>query len=68
EGLKPMNRQYVHLSSEPAQAQSVGSRHDSQPVVLVIRAGKAAANGVRFYQGEARLFLADAVPPQFIEF
>lgn len=28
EGLKSMKRQYVHLAIEPAQAQSVGSRHD----------------------------------------
>lgn len=68
DGLKPMKRQYVHLSIEPQRAQIVGARHDSQPVMLVIRAGEAARNGVQFYQGEARLFLADHIPSQFIDF
>jgi len=67
EGLRPMNRQYVHLSSEIEQAITVGRRHDGQPIVLTIRAGEAHQAGVRFYNPEARLYLADEVAPQWIE-
>ena len=32
EGLKPMNRQYVHLSSDKVTAEKVGQRHDKKRV------------------------------------
>jgi putative RNA 2'-phosphotransferase len=66
-GLRSMKRQYVHLSIETEQARIVGSRHHPRPVILKVRAHEAWQNGVKFYQPEARLFLADEVPPQFIE-
>lgn len=67
DGLRAMKRQYVHLSIEPQQARLVGLRHHPHPVILRVRALEAWQTGVRFYQPEARLFLADEVPPQFIE-
>ena len=36
EGLKPMNRQYVHLSSDLDTAVRVGKRHDSQPMIFEV--------------------------------
>lgn len=36
EGIKPMNRQYVHLSRTRDEAVRVGRRHDNQPVILTI--------------------------------
>jgi putative RNA 2'-phosphotransferase len=66
-GLQPMNRQYVHLSTEVKQAELVGKRHSPEPVVLVVQAKDAWQSGVRFYQPEARLYLATAIPPQFVE-
>ena len=67
DGLRAMKRQYVHLSIEVEQARMVGQRHHPRPVILRVRAHEAWQNGVLFYQPEARLFLADEVPPQFIE-
>jgi putative RNA 2'-phosphotransferase len=67
EGLRSMRRQYVHLSVDVAQARAVGRRHSPEPVVLTVRAREAWQAGVKFYQPEARLFLAGAVPPTFIE-
>jgi putative RNA 2'-phosphotransferase len=67
EGLSSMKRQYVHLSIDVEQAQRVGMRHHPRPVILRVRAHEAWRNGVAFYNPEARLFLADAVPPEFIE-
>jgi putative RNA 2'-phosphotransferase len=66
EGLRAMRRQYVHLSTEPEQARVVGRRHSPDPVVLIVRAREAWQAGVKFYQPEARLFLAEAVPAEFV--
>ncbi len=67
EGLKPMRRQYVHLSTELSQALAVGRRHARDPVLLVVHAYAAWESGVRFYLPEPRLYVAEAVPPQFLE-
>ena len=37
-GLRPMGRQYVHLSVDESSARGVGERHDRQPVIFRIRA------------------------------
>jgi putative RNA 2'-phosphotransferase len=68
EGLRSMKRQYVHLSNEHEQAQIVGARHDSQPIMLSVRAHEAWQNGVRFYNPEPRIWLADEVPAEYIDF
>jgi len=71
QGLKPMGRQYVHLSIDLETAREVGARHgkgrDQRPVVLVIRAGEAHRSGVTFYEGNEMVWLADHVPPAFID-
>lgn len=66
-GLLPMGRQYVHLSIDLETAQAVGRRKAPQPVILIIKAGEAAAAGVRFYQGNEKTWLADHVPPTWLE-
>lgn len=65
-GLKPMKRQYVHLSRDIATAVQVGSRRDSSPVILAVNAKAAHENGVRFYQGNDAVILADDIPPEYI--
>ena len=67
EGLRPMERQYVHLSPDTETAIRVGARHDSQPVVLTVRAAKARAAGVEFYQADEAVYLAKQVPPEFVD-
>jgi putative RNA 2'-phosphotransferase len=66
EGLRPMNRQYVHLTDDPALAQLTGRRRDPDPVILRIDAGRAHAAGVVFFQADNGVFLARAVPPEHI--
>jgi putative RNA 2'-phosphotransferase len=66
-GLQSMRRQYVHLSTEVEQARAVGRRHSPEPVVLTVRARAAWEAGVKFFQPEARLYLAEAVPAEFID-
>lgn len=67
EGLKAMRRQYVHLSTERETAWQVGWRHCDSPVILEIESGKAHQAGVRFYLGNNDVWLADAIPPEFIK-
>jgi len=67
EGLKPMARQYVHLSVDRETAQQVARRKRGQSVILTIHADMAHQNGVRFYRGNELVWLADQVPPTFIE-
>jgi len=67
EGLKPMNRQYVHLSADEETAREVGRRKAQRPVILTVRAAEAHECGVSFYQGNEMVWLADHVPPDFIE-
>ena len=66
EGLRPMGRQYVHLSTDERTAREVGRRRTRRPVVLAVRAGAAHAAGVPFYRGEAGIWLADHVPPDVL--
>jgi len=68
EGLKPMNRQYVHLSADPETAVQVGVRHAPHPVVLTVRAAEAHAAGVAFYRAEESVYLAKQIPAHFLEF
>ena len=70
EGLKPMSRQYVHLSADVEMARQVGSRHDRHdlPVILRVDAAAAHAGGVCFYPtGNDRVWLCDALPARYLE-
>jgi putative RNA 2'-phosphotransferase len=67
-GLKPMGRQNVHLSVDEATAIEVGKRKSKTPTLLRVLASEAHAAGVAFYEGNDKVWLADEVPPQFIEF
>ena len=66
-GLLPQNRQYVHLSQDLETAEDVGKRHDDKPCILIIAAKKAWNEGITFYLGNEKVWLADTVPSQFIE-
>lgn len=64
-GLRPMRRQYVHLTTDARLAVQVGSRH-GRPCLLAVAARKAHDRGIAFYQANERFWLADGVPPTFI--
>ena len=66
DGLRPMGRQYVHLSVDVETALAVGARKAPVPVVLRVAAVEAAAEGVSFFFGNDRVWLADMVPARFI--
>ncbi|MCE9584417.1 MAG: RNA 2'-phosphotransferase [Planctomycetes bacterium] len=65
EGLRPMNRQYVHLTEDRELALRIGARH-GEPHVLKVAAVSAHAAGCRFYVSGSAFWLVAAVPPDFI--
>lgn len=64
EGLKPMRRQYVHISSDFETAVNVGSRH-GQPVVLEIRAKEFVADGNKLFCSANGVWQAEAVAKKY---
>lgn len=61
-----MSRQYVHLSVDAETAILVGRRHDAEPVILQIDAEQAWNEGVPFYYGNEKVWLADKILPKYI--
>lgn len=65
DGLKPRDRQYVHLSASLEEAQAVGRRRDPAPAVVVVDTRAAREADIAFYRS-GPLFLAENVPPRFL--
>lgn len=66
EGLLPMKRQFVHLSTNIKMAQSVGKRHDAKPIILQINAKQAYLDGIKFYIGNNQVWLCHKLPTKYI--
>ena len=67
EGLKPMNRQYVHLSADTTTARKVGMRHDRNPVILAVDAPKLHADGMKFFHSaNDGTWMCESVPAKYI--
>jgi putative RNA 2'-phosphotransferase len=66
-GLHSGNRQHVHLSKDIETAVKVGQRH-GVPVVLTVRANEMHSAGHKFYLAQNGVWLADAVPIEFLTF
>ncbi len=62
EGLRPMSRQYVHLSEGTHFATLAGSRR-GELVILKVDTGHAKQLGITFYYAGNEVWLADRVPP-----
>ena len=64
DGLKPMTRQFVHISPDYETAVKVGSRH-GKPVVLKIRAKDFVDDGNELYRSSNDVWQARCVPPAY---
>lgn len=62
EGLRPMGRQYVHLSEGKHFATLAGSR-TGELVMLRVNTAAARLQGIDFYYAGNEVWLADHVPP-----
>lgn len=65
--LGELSRQYVHLSCDMDTVFEVGKRHDAKPIILKINSLEAWNNGVAFYHGNEKVWLADCIPFEYIE-
>ena len=66
QGILPMGRKYVHLSSDTATALNVAGRRRGRKVIFRIAALKAAESGISFYQSCDTTWQSGAIPPEFI--
>jgi putative RNA 2'-phosphotransferase len=66
DGLKPMKRQWVHISSDYETAVKVGARH-GKPIVLRIDARVFVDAGNKLFQADNGVWLTKEVPPSFLE-
>lgn len=67
EGLKPMRRQYVHLSPDRQTATSVAERRTDAPVIVTVLAGRAHADGVAFYHGNEDIWLSEPLAAIYLQ-
>ena len=66
EGLKPMSRQWVHLSGNQETAVNVGSRHGN-PIVLRVDAKKFISDGHKLYRSLNGVWQTKEVPAEYLE-
>jgi putative RNA 2'-phosphotransferase len=66
EGLKPQQRQYVHLSKDIETAAAVGRRY-GKPVILKVKALLMHEQGFYFHISENGVWLTSAVPIEFLQ-
>lgn len=67
EGLKPMERRWVHLSSTFELAKNVGLRRTDNPVVLKVDVESARKKGVKFYKATEKVYLSSYIKPKYIQ-
>lgn len=66
EGIKSMNRLFVHLSEDIETAKKVGKRHGNKVVVFVIDAEKMVGEGHVFYLSRNNVWLTNHVDAKYI--
>jgi putative RNA 2'-phosphotransferase len=66
EGLKPMKRQYVHLSASRTEAIETGRRHCRDVVLLIIDADCLKRKGLKIYRAGKNVRIVERVPPECI--
>lgn len=66
EGLRPMNRQQVHLSGSVETAREVGARHAADPVVFAVDAAGLRRADHRVTKRGRDTYTTDRVPPAYL--
>ena len=65
-GLRPMTRQYVHLTDDLETASKVGKRHGGELKILKISTIEMLNDGLKFFKSENDVWLALAVPSKYL--
>lgn len=68
EGIRPMERQKVHLSWDIPTAKKVAGRRASRgnPVILQVDTARMTADGIVFYLADNDVWLTDYVAPKYL--
>lgn len=66
EGILPMSRQYVHLSTDIPTAKTVAKRRTDKAVILKIDAKAATEDNVEFFIGNSTTWLTKKIDPKYI--
>jgi len=66
EGLKPMKRQFVHLTTSRKEAFETGRRHGKDVVLLIIDADCLRRKGLKVYKAGKNVRTIREVPPECI--
>jgi putative RNA 2'-phosphotransferase len=66
EGLRPMNREAVHLSETVEAAMEVGARHAAEPAVLAVDAAELLSAGYEIHKRGEATYTVDRVPPAYL--
>ncbi len=67
QGLKSMQRQYVHLSPDIETATIVAKRRTSNPVMLQVDAKHAHFDGKLFYRGNDKVWLSEFIEIKYLK-
>jgi len=65
-GLKPMGRNYVHLSIGVKEAKKVALRRTNQPVIFEVKALKAHQDRQKFYKTAEDIYLTDELSADYL--
>lgn len=66
EGLKPMNRNHVHMTDDVEEARNVAVRHTDDPTILAIDAESMLSESMEVTKRATYIYTADEVPSRFI--
>lgn len=67
EGILPMSRQFVHLSTDIPTAKAVAKRRADKIVILKVNVKAALEDKVEFFIGNSTTWLTKKVDPKYIE-
>lgn len=68
DGLKPMRRQFVHLSLDVETATTVAGRRTSTPVIITVNAKAAHDEGIVFHRGSQQVWLTESIDQCYLSF
>lgn len=66
EGIKPMGRNYVHLSLNIKEAKKVARRRTDKPVIFKVEALKAHRDGQNFYKTAENIYLTAEISTEYL--
>jgi putative RNA 2'-phosphotransferase len=66
-GLRPGNRDHVHLSVDKQTATAVGRRHGDIVVIFEIDGNQMKKDGYKIYKAENGVILSKEIPPKYLK-